>query len=359
VEVPEGYKLSDAEKVAKDLERDFRINAVTVKLENMKRFYGWIPDPSDSTRTRRFSFAKFFFKSWGAAKAGQSILSDLRHFTVCEKTVKPTNRFLNDLGLNPSDWMSLDGATLLSNDLRRMSHCQMEFSMDVSHAKPVPNDLVAPFLVLSFDGEMFSNDGCFPSVLKGDDTICIGASFMTYGSPKVTKFILMVGAVDVPKDTDIHVEMFPNTFLMLEGFRDLMIAADPDIITGWNIYGFDFPFLYDNYAKYFLPADVRGTEALQISAIEEAKNAMNLPVPALKHCSSLLSSYRVKYGDYRVSQWISKMEWEVGGRHTKALLKQEKSAVGHNLHSYNEEEDDEEIIEPLSASAARSLRASL
>ena len=359
VETPEGFKLSDAEKVAKDLERDYRIGQVTVKLENMKRFYGWIPDPKDNSRTKRFPFAKFFFKSWSAARAAQSILLDLRQFTVCEKTVKPTARFLNDLGLSPSDWMSMEGSTRMATDIRRMSHCQLEFSMECTQLKSVPNDVVAPLLVLSFDGEMFSNDGCFPSVLKGDDTICIGASFLTYGTTTVNKFILMVGDVDVPAESDIHVERYANTLLMLEGFRDLVIASDPDIITGWNIYGFDFPFMFDNYLKFFLPADVRGTEALQISAVEEARAALQLPIPTLKHCSSLLAEYRAKNGNFKVNQWISRMEWEVGSRHTKALLKQEKSAVGHSLHSYNEEDEEEDVVEPLSAAAARQLRASL
>jgi DNA polymerase elongation subunit (family B) len=359
VEIPEGFKLSDAEKVAKDLERDYRIGQVSVKLENMKRFYGWIPDAQDSTRTRRFSFARFYFKSWNAAKAGQSILNDLRQFTVCEKTVKPAARFLNDLALCPSDWMSLEGAHLLTTDIRRMSHCQLEYSLDVSLVKASTCDLVAPLLVMSFDGEMFSNDGLFPSVLKGDDTVCIGASFLTYGSNFVTRFILMVGDVEVPADTDIHVERYSSTMLMLEGFRDLVIASDPDLITGWNIYGFDFPFLFDNYLKYFSAPDVRGTEALQISAVQEARDALHLPVPTLKHCSSLLAEFRAKNGNHRVNQWISKMEWEVGARHTKALLKQEKSLVGPNLHSFNDEEEEDEVIEPLSASAARHLRASL
>ena len=357
VEIPEHYTLSDAERLAKDLERDFRIGSASVKLECMKRFYGWIPDPKDMTRTRRFSFAKFFFTSWSAAKAAQSILE--KRFSVCEKTVKPTARFLNDLGLTPSDWISLEGAHQQSTSLRRMSHCQLEYFMDVTSVKSQHSDSVAPLLILSFDGEMFSNDGCFPSVLKGDETVCIGASFLIYGTKQVHKFILMVGDVSVPADTDIFVERFVTPFELLEGFRDLVVAADPDIVTGWNIYGFDFPFLYDNYSKYFLPADVRGTEALQISAVEEARAALGLSVPSLKHCSSLLAEFRAKNGNFKVAQWISKMEWEVGSRHTKALLKQEKTAVGHNLHSYNEEEEEDEVMEPLSASAARQLRASL
>ena len=32
---------------------------------------------------------------------------------------------------------------------------------------------------------------------------------------------------------------------MLQGWRDFVIACDPDILTGYNIVGFDIPYLMD------------------------------------------------------------------------------------------------------------------
>jgi DNA polymerase elongation subunit (family B) len=79
--------------------------------------------------------------------------------------------------------------------------------------------------------------------VEGDKTIQIGVSFMYYGAPEPHKnYMLTVGGCDKLSNADTIV-CRTETELLLK-FRDIIIKEDPEIITGYNIDGFDTAWLF-------------------------------------------------------------------------------------------------------------------
>lgn len=84
----------------------------------------------------------------------------------------------------------------------------------------------------------------FPDV-KGDEIIQIGVTVHTYGSNDCSeKHVLVLGTCDEIDDIDVRV--FEHEKDLLLAFRSLIVdEIDPDVITGYNINGFDFWFVYN------------------------------------------------------------------------------------------------------------------
>jgi DNA polymerase delta subunit 1 len=83
----------------------------------------------------------------------------------------------------------------------------------------------------------------FPEI-RGDEIIQIGVTVHTYGSDECSeKHILTLGTCD---DIDnVRVQVFEREQDLLMAFRKLITDdVDPDVITGYNINGFDFSYVY-------------------------------------------------------------------------------------------------------------------
>jgi DNA polymerase delta subunit 1 len=110
--------------------------------------------------------------------------------------------------------------------------------------KPVDKSETAPFVVASLDIECNSSTGKFPDAeILGDCCFQIAVSLCSFGS-------------DVPynktcfcyKKTDSELEgctilSYESERKMLEAFSEYMVEMDIDIITGWNIFGFDMNYI--------------------------------------------------------------------------------------------------------------------
>lgn len=348
VEMPETWTDSDADNARLSLQKRCK-SSVFVTYDTLKRFYGFVPGKDGA---KKFKYAKFSFDTFEAARHAEKILENREwgySLSVVDK-VKPVTTFMNDKGLTPSDWISLS-YTKEDTSMSRRSNCQMEVSCSLDAISYSAQDAIAPLLIASFDGEMFSHDGCFPSVAKGDSTIYIGISFWTYGQPHITRIVLGVGDVEVP-DTDVCVATFASSKEMIEAFRDVIVAADPDIITGWNIYGFDFPFLDADYGSYFSPPEERGSEAMQIAAIHQARKIMDLPEATIPTAASLYAKLRSKRNMY---EWTRKAEKEFGAKYVKILA---SGKDAQNLSLFGATEADEET-EILPANKAAMMRKSM
>lgn len=85
--------------------------------------------------------------------------------------------------------------------------------------------------------------GLFPP-LEGDPIIQIGTTVHLYGEKECcSRFILTLGTCDPIENVDV-IACETEKELMLK-WRDLIVKIDPDIITGYNIFGFDMSYLND------------------------------------------------------------------------------------------------------------------
>ena len=99
--------------------------------------------------------------------------------------------------------------------------------------------------LFSFDIECISGDGRFPDATKiADQVIQISCVIQNFLEDKpVLKVVLCLDDTDNIGDCDIV--SFNTEIDLLIGFRDLILATDPDFLTGYNIQNFDFPYLID------------------------------------------------------------------------------------------------------------------
>jgi DNA polymerase elongation subunit (family B) len=330
-------------------------------METLKRFYGWQPDAADKDglKTKRYKYAKFSFSNLKSAQNAVYFL-ERKGWSITDKLVKPLARFMNDKNLTPADWMHVSNAECLETKLQRISNCQLEFKCNIRDISSRPRDEIAPLLIMSFDGEMYSHDGAFPCVQKGDGTIYIGANFWTYGTPlsQTKKFMVCLGNVEKPlgAEDDIEYCCFSTKKEMLEAFRDLLVAADPDIVTSWNGFGFDFPFLDADYAAEFLKPHERGNESLQLLASALAKSIVFPSEHEEQQYSAAhyLAHIRSNKGPVETSRVIASAQRLCGYKAVAQLLKQEKDlkkATGNShslissLHAHHEDSDDDETYE--------------
>ena len=78
--------------------------------------------------------------------------------------------------------------------------------------------------------------------LKGDPVIQIGTTFHRYGETKCSfKHIVTLGTCDPIEDVVVE-ECHSESELLIK-WRDLILRTNPDIITGYNIFGFDFSYI--------------------------------------------------------------------------------------------------------------------
>ena len=87
-------------------------------------------------------------------------------------------------------------------------------------------------------------DLIFPE-LKGDQVTFIGSTFVNYGEekPYLNHCICLNKTTKLVEDQTIV--CYDNEVDVLVNWAKLIKEEDPDIIIGYNIFGFDYPFMYD------------------------------------------------------------------------------------------------------------------
>jgi len=84
--------------------------------------------------------------------------------------------------------------------------------------------------------------GIFPP-LEGDPIIQIGTTVHQYGDKQCTyKSIITVGTCDPIEGVEVIV--CENEKQLLIKWKELIVRLDPDILTGYNIFGFDMSYMY-------------------------------------------------------------------------------------------------------------------
>ncbi|PWN19351.1 hypothetical protein BCV69DRAFT_283987 [Microstroma glucosiphilum] len=172
--------------------------------------------------------------------AGDSVLT--------YENIAYTLRFMIDHKIVGMNWLTLKANQYhLREDSRKLSLCQIEADCPaeaiISHAPEGEWSDVAPLRILSFDIECAGRKGIFPDATI-DPVIQIGCMVTRQGesTPFVrTIFTLNTCATIVGS----HVQSFDSETKMLESWADFVRTIDPDVVVGYNIANFDFPYLLD------------------------------------------------------------------------------------------------------------------
>ena len=129
----------------------------------------------------------------------------------------------------------------------RHSNCQIEAHVHYRDLIAHPNDgdwaKMAPLRILSFDIECAGRKGVFPEANQ-DPVIQIANVVTRYGDSK--PFVRNVFCLDTCSlIVNTQIFEFDAEEKMLMAWRDFLEKVDPDVIIGYNIANFDFPYLLD------------------------------------------------------------------------------------------------------------------
>jgi DNA polymerase delta subunit 1 len=152
---------------------------------------------------------------------------------------------------------------------RADKHCNTQYEIDVEdfndvHCIPCEGEYskIAPLRILSFDIECSADKGKFPQA-QTDPIIQIANIVKVHGDnePLVRNVFTLGTCAPI---VGSQVNSFRSEQELLQAWRDFLIEVDPDIITGFNIVNFDFPYIINrsialHMNKYSMFGRVNGT----------------------------------------------------------------------------------------------------
>ena len=181
------------------------------------------------------TFAKLAFRTLSDMKRAEWICRNQK-YQIYEANLDPVLRLMHRTGIQSTGWLEAKGTRATS------STCAVDLRVaDWRTLKPVDRDDIAPLRIASLDIECYSESGAFPNAMNSSDTCFqVAVTTKTYGREGIERKVLCV------KETDCEdAESFPTERKMLERFAEyIRDELDPDIVTGWNIFGFDLEYLY-------------------------------------------------------------------------------------------------------------------
>lgn len=194
----------------------------------------------------KFIFMKLNFKNLAArrmvnGRLKRTLPDESMKYKVYESNLDPVLRLMHRTNIQSTGWMDSGDACVRSH----LAHVNIDlFCNDWKTLKPVDIPETAPFVVASVDIECNSSTGKFPDAdVKDDACFQIAISLIHFGS-------------DVPYDktcfcykkTDSNldgctIKSYDTEREMLMAFKEYLMEKDIDIITGWNIFGFDLEYI--------------------------------------------------------------------------------------------------------------------
>jgi DNA polymerase delta subunit 1 len=166
----------------------------------------------------------------------------VRNVKVYEANLDPVLRLMHRTGIQSTGWLDT-GDKCIRSHLARVDIDL--FCNDWTTLKPVARDDIAPFVVASVDIECNSSTGKFPDAnIPGDACFQIAISLCKFGSDEpYDKTCLCYKQTD-PNLEGCDIRSYATEREMLEAFQKYLHKKDVDIITGWNIFGFDMEYIY-------------------------------------------------------------------------------------------------------------------
>ena len=159
-------------------------------------------------------------------------------------------RYMIDNGIVGISWVTFPkGKYRVIEGKGCISNCQIELNISyrdvISHKPEGEYAKIAPIRILSFDIEAAAEGGRFPCAKK-DPVIQISNHCVEFGKndnrPIVNNLFSFKKCSSIPGAIIYNFEREED---MLLNWKHFIVKLDPDIIIGYNINYFDFPYLFD------------------------------------------------------------------------------------------------------------------
>jgi DNA polymerase delta subunit 1 len=186
-------------------------------------------------------FLKVEFKTHRALRSFAYCVENNKHTELAgckmyESNIDPVLRFMHVSGCTSTGWVD---PGLCEPDAE--STCEVNlWAPNWRLITPLARDDFAPLRIMSFDIECYSSTGAFPDPKNPHDVVFqIGMTTKEFGK----EGFLDRKCLCLKQTTGPDVECFETEKELIKAFEKYLIKIDPDIITGWNIFGFDLEFL--------------------------------------------------------------------------------------------------------------------
>ena len=163
--------------------------------------------------------------------------------SIYESNISPLLRFFHDCDGNPAGWLRIK-AKKYEIIMDTETRCQIEVKCKSKHVKSYDKKDISPIVIASFDIECSSLDGSFPKPERRyDEIIQIGTTVHKYGE-QTCCYKSMVTLKKCNKIKGVDLVCCDNERKLLLEWAKVIKHIDPDVITGYNIWGFDMVYIY-------------------------------------------------------------------------------------------------------------------
>jgi DNA polymerase elongation subunit (family B) len=172
-------------------------------------------------------------------------------FQIAE-SLQEEERFLIDYGLKPAQWLSLPTSrpghqpaiiSARASEIRGLNEKDVPF--------PIPSVLVATFDIETFSAG-YKNNRMPDSSIDEDVIYCLSYILCKSDTMRVISkhhIAILDSSVGVGSLFD-DITLVQDEEELLETFAKLITSTNPDIITGYNIFGFDWDYIQKRSARY-------------------------------------------------------------------------------------------------------------
>jgi DNA polymerase elongation subunit (family B) len=167
-------------------------------------------------------------------------------FKIHESDADPILQFTCCRKIPTAGWIEYHGKEVSESE--KLTLCDYEYKVKWKHVSPIERNDVAKPKIMGFDIEVNStNPSAMPQSHKvGDKVFQISCVLARDGdSPdNYEKYLLTLGQPDQDiVGDDVLIYMYETEAALLEGFTDFIREENPNIIVGYNILGFDIPYM--------------------------------------------------------------------------------------------------------------------
>jgi DNA polymerase elongation subunit (family B) len=228
--------------------KKYQESLISYDLVEKHRFYGF-------TNNKLYKFGLLVFKNMDAMRKFSYLFSKpIRTATLPEfkyepheTNISPMLRFMHKQNIKSCGWVSV-------SDFTESDYANTDVQIEANWKDVIAydNPKYSSLKVLSFDIECVSEDGSFPQPeRKNDKVITICSTITRYGSIEPEE-IWAFSLKKCPEFDDPRVKLInckTEKELLLK-WSESVLEIDPDIITGYNISGFDEFYLHKRAILY-------------------------------------------------------------------------------------------------------------
>ena len=319
VELPELTWSSSSFGIVQNKLKEISLNSI-IKSEPVKKKKLYFAKKEKNEKgdyvDKTYPFIKCFFKTTSSIR---SFVYKLKYpvffggvgklqLKVHENDANPILQFMCVMNIKPASWFIVKGKKMVNED-EQESLCVHEYIASYRSVAPIETSKVpARPYIMSFDIEVNShNPNVFPQSSQPEDKIFqISCVFGRNGDPedKYEKYILTLcknkkgEIIELNMDKlgeGIEVLGYETESHLMEGFKDLILEKNPQIICGYNIFSFDLTYMHERSKMCNIQRQFS-----QLSCIR----GMSCQVKEISWSSSAFKNQNFSYFDAHGRLWV-------------------------------------------------------